>query len=371
MATGDAAAAKVQRLLEDFDTYDTHVDIISAFQWLFLRSGLFTGHVRHFERFPHITMPDGTESTPDFTVLFSDHTGLVGEISKLALHENSVDKAVKQIGKYALLDRLPADAKGNCQPITDVNVLQLVLFRDGLDAVRRIIVERMLNPDHPYKPPKAPVIVQYSRDDVRYTFQRLQNPENGSLPSSQDPMTVGYLLDRGLNPPIRKFVGIKATAKFMNDPIDPLYLATHLWTQHWPTEFPDLAEDVTVSPKEIADVLRERFGKCRADEVRRALGLLASAGLAADNGDNTWEVSRKQLRLRGEHDVHRIIAHKRPNRPNRSSRRAPPNNDRSSSARTRYSDACAQTPPGFGTYAMKGEPQADSLPARMPLPLPT
>ncbi|MFD1250573.1 hypothetical protein ACFQ3F_22460 [Nocardioides ginsengisoli] len=299
-------------MLGDFATYDAYVDIVSAFEWLFVHSGLFAGRVRHFERFPKIVMVDAeghqVESTPDFTLVFNDDTGLVGEIAKLALHENSVDKAVKQIGKYDRLDRLPIDSNGNCVPVTDINVMQIVPFRDGLDAVRRIIVERMLSKEHFYKPSKAPIIVQYDRDDVRYTFQRLQNSENGKLPAVEEPVTLGWLLDRGLKVRISHMVGVKATRKFMNDPIDPLYLATHLWSQHWPTQFPNISADVTVVPNEIAEVLRDRFGKCRTDEVRHALGLLQSAGLAADNRDGTWEVSRKKLRLTGEKDEHRIIA---------------------------------------------------------------
>jgi hypothetical protein len=307
MVHGDAAT-KVQRLLDDFDNYDTYVDIVSAFEWLFLHSDLFAGRVRHFERFPKVVMPDGTECTPDFTVIFNDDTGIVAEIAKLALHEKSVDSLVQQIGKYAQLDRLPIDAEGTCIPVAKIDVMHLVPFHQGLDAVRRIINERMLNPEHPYDPPEAPVIVQYSRDDVRYTFQRLQNPENGRAAAEDDPPTTGYLIDRGLDIRIERFVGIKASSKFMNDPIDPLYFATHLWTQHWPTEHPNVADDITVTPAGIAQTLRERFGKCRADDVRRALGLLHEAGVAADNKDGTWEVSRKKLRLIGETDVHRIIA---------------------------------------------------------------
>lgn len=310
MSAGDASAAKAQRLLGDFDTYDTYVDVVSVFEWLYLHSGMFAGRVRHFERFPKIQMPNGETSTPDFTVIFTDGTGLVGEISKLAQHENSVDKAVKQIAKYARLDRLPIDSQGTCIPVADVDVLLFVLFRDGLDAVRRIIVERLQDPEHDYAPRKPPVIVQYDRDDVRYTFQRLQNPENGTLPAAKDPVTTGFLIDRGLNVLISRFIAIKAASKFMNDEIDPLYLATYLWAQHWPDQYPGTVEDVTVTPNDIATTLRDRFGKCRTSDVRRALGLLQEAGAAAPNPDGTWQVSRKKLRLTGEKDQHRIIAHK-------------------------------------------------------------
>ena len=155
------------------------------------------------------------------------------------MHENSVDKACEQIGKYASLQRLPSDNKGGTAAITNLDVLQLVPAEVGLSAVNRIIKERYLNPDHRYAPPKPPVIAQYSRsivrDDFRYTFQRIPDPDNGTLPVSREPATVGLLLSSDSNVPARKFKDIKARRKFMNDPIKPLYLATHLWASTWPS----------------------------------------------------------------------------------------------------------------------------------------
>ncbi|WP_041546334.1 MULTISPECIES: hypothetical protein [unclassified Nocardioides] len=301
-----------QSLLDDYDLYDQYVDVVSAFEWLFTGTIELTPTVRHFERYPRITTPDGTVVTPDFTVLFHDGTGLVGEVAKIALHENSVDKVCDQIGKYAQLAHLPSDSRGGTAPVTDLDVLQLVPAEVGLSAVNRIIKERYLNPDHAYAPPKPPVIAQFSRsifrDDFRYTFQRIPDPDNGTLPVSEDPATIGLLLTTDSNVPARKFKDVKARRKFMNDPIKPLYLATHLWTSTWPTEYGSETADIEVKPADIANTLRKQYGVGRAAEVKAALELLAQAGLAADNGDGTWVVSRKTLRLRGERDIHRVIA---------------------------------------------------------------
>lgn len=317
MARAKSSAIALQDLLDDFNLYDQYVDVVCAFEWLFTRVTEIADTVRHFERFPKIKvlMDDGTEVTvtPDFTVIFKDGTGLVGEISKLAMHDNSIDKACRQIGKYAELPHLPVDEAGTLVEVHDLDVLQLVPSDVGLAAVRRIIKDRYLNPDHEYAPPKAPVIAQYSRsadrDEYRYTFQHLPDPANGVLPNSDDPSTIGHFLTRVNNVTANRFNHIKARRKFMNDSVKPLYLATHLWTSHWPTEYGGPGtQPIEVTPADIAQTLRDQFGMGRASEVKSALALLARAGLAADNRDGTWTVSRATLRLRGERDIHRIIA---------------------------------------------------------------
>lgn len=317
MAGAKSGAIALKDLLDDFNIYDQYVDVVCAFEWLFTQVTEIADTVRHFERFPRIkvTVEDGTEVTltPDFTVVFKDGTGLVGEISKLAMHDNSIDKACRQIGKYAELTQLPVDEAGTLVEVSDLDVLQLVPSDVGLAAVQRIIKDRFLNADHDYTPPKAPVIAQFSRsadrDEYRYTLQHLPDPANGVLPGSDDPSTIGHFLTRVNNVTADRFNHIKARRKFMNDPIKPLYLATHLWTAHWPTEYGGAgAEPIEVTPADIAQTLRDQFGTGRASEVKAALALLARAGLAADNRDGTWTVSRATLRLQGERDIHRIIA---------------------------------------------------------------
>jgi len=303
-------AVTAQRLLEGFDTYDQHVDVVSAFEWLFTDPGVkdLPATVAHFERFPRIPRDQCEPLTPDFTVLFTDGTAIVGEIAKIALHNNSVDKLCQQIAGYAALDRVP-NATGGFTSVRNPDVLQLVRNQNGLSTVKRVVVDRYLDADHPYKPSRPPVIAQYARTDTVYTFQRLPNPENGSLstPAGREP-NVGEYLDNDLPIRAERFIRIKSRRAFINDPVPALYLATHLWTRTWPTEHGNNKNDIVVEPKAIAVVLQQQYGHVRTRDVRRALELLQGAGLATKSGDDTWTVSRKLLGRSGDRDVHKIIA---------------------------------------------------------------
>jgi hypothetical protein len=170
----------VDRLLHGFTTYDRAVDVVSAFEMAFTTSRSdVPGTVRHFERFPRIPIGDGSPLTPDFTVVFNDDTGLVGEIARIAQHENSVESLCRQLQKYDALRQLP-DRSGMAR-VRQTDVLLLVPQAVGVAAVKRIVVERFASSDHSYKPSVAPCIVQFAFDEDRYIFQRLLHPENGTL----------------------------------------------------------------------------------------------------------------------------------------------------------------------------------------------
>lgn len=300
-------AATAQRFLDEFNTYDQHVDVVSAFEWLFTDPGVkgLPATVAHFERFPRIPRDQGDTLTPDFTVLCNDGTAIVGEI---ALHNNSVDKLCQQIAGYAALDRVP-NATGGYTRVENPDVLQLVRNQNGLSTVKRVVVDRYLHPGHPYKPARPPVIVQYARTDSAYTFQRLPNPENGSLstPAGREP-NVGKYLDNDLHVKAEQFIHIKSRHAFINDPVPALYLATHLWARTWLSEHGNNKDDIVVEPGAIAAVLQQQYGHVRTRDVKRALELLQGAGLARADKDGTWTVSRKMLGRSGDRDVHTIIA---------------------------------------------------------------
>lgn len=301
----DDARAAVLRLVRAFETYDQAVDVVSAFEFLFTVPPDMAATVVHFERFPKIRAATGTEVTPDFTVLFTDETALVGEISRLALRENSVDEACAQILRYDQLTHVPG-ASGHLTAVRDMSVAQFVPLDIGPDAVDRIIYDRLLNPDHSYLPSKAPCIVQYARDPDRYMFQRINDQENGHIDGHEREPHIGARI-RKINVPASRFAGIKATKKFMNDPVPALYLAVILYTQTWPTTQRGRGWPVIVTPPDTALTLRAQYGAGTADDVRNTMHLLESAGLAADNRDGTWSVA-KPPRNQGEHDLARVIA---------------------------------------------------------------
>lgn len=301
-------SAAEQRLLDDFTTYDQHVDVVSALEWLFTEVKGICETVVHFERFPRIKAA-GKTLTPDFTVLFDDGSAIVGEIAKIALHENSVDKVCTQIGNYAVVDRIP-DGRGGLAPVQHVDVLLLVHADIGLAAVKRIIKERFADPEHPYSPPEPPCIAQFFRTESHYTFQRLPHQDNGALCSGDRNPHIGGFLDEGLKIQASHFVATKSRRGFINDQINPLYLSTHLWIRTWRTEFGGGQEDITIEEQSTAELLKRQYGVGGITVVRQALDLLQQAGLAAREGDGTWTVSRKLLGRYGDRDVHKHIAKK-------------------------------------------------------------
>ncbi|WP_309110188.1 hypothetical protein [Saccharothrix sp.] len=307
MADEMAPSSRERRLLETYSTYDEHVDVISAFEWMFTQVKDLAATVRHFERFPKIAIGRKVELTPDFTVLFSDGSAIVGEIAKIAVHENSVDKLCRQLGNYDALTSVPV-ARGELAKVEQVDVLQLVNVRVGYAAVQRIIVDRYTNAAHPYKPSRAPTIVQYARDREVYTFQRILHPDNGDVVRGERTPNIGDYLDQGLNIKAAHFVKIKAERALINDQVDPLYMATHLWAKTWPSMYGVGSTDIVIKPAETADVLRRQHGVGRALDVKNALELLEAAGLAAKEDAGSWRISRKLLGRSGDREVHSIIA---------------------------------------------------------------
>jgi hypothetical protein len=298
-----------QRLLDNFDTYDQHVDVVSAFEWIFTEPTVekLSETVQHFERFPHVKSASGVTLTPDFTVLFQDGTGIVGEIAKISLREESVDGLCSQIGKYAEVKCLP-DRTGRSIDVTHIDVMQIVEMKTGLAALQRIISDRYLIPEHPFKPPEPPCLVQFSRSDTVYSFQRIPAPSNGTLCSEGRDPHIQHYLDKGFNPRISGFAKVKVKRGFINDQIDSLYLATHLWTRTWPTVYGAGTNDISVDINETASYIRAQYGVVRGKDIKRAIELLGQVGLAAKEHNGAWTVSRKQLGRSNNRDVHRLIA---------------------------------------------------------------
>jgi hypothetical protein len=181
----------------------------------------------------------------------------------------------------------------------------------GMPAIQRILVERYADPAHPYKPSRPPVIVQYARNGGKYTFQRLPDPANGTVRDQGRDKSVGqYVTIESLGVPAGHFAHVKAGRVFVNDPVDPLYLATHLWSKTLPSMIGKPTEDaVTVTEAELAKVLRDHYKHGRVKDVHHALKLLDRAGLAAE-GDTKgeWKIPWRQLSTSRGRDLHQTIA---------------------------------------------------------------
>ncbi len=300
----------VERLLHGFTTYDRAVDVVSAFEMAYTTSKTeLPATVRHFERFPRAPDERDNMLTPDFSVVFHDGGGLVGEIARIALNEESVDSLCSQITKYDALRQLPTP--GGLVEISHADVLLLVPQSVGAAAVKRIIVERFANPAHCYKPSVAPCVVQFAFDEDRYIFQRLLEPENGMPRDGDRADGLSRWFDQNGDFKARpsRFSDIKAERAFINDPVDPLYLATHLWAKTFPTIVASATRPVQieVTSADLAAELREKYGGVRAKDVDRALDLLKTAKLA-ERGYDQWIVAWEELRVPGEKDLAHALA---------------------------------------------------------------
>lgn len=283
-------------LLRNHQLYDDLVSIVSAFEWLFTEVASLAETVAHFERYPSVAHPgDGNETTPDFSVLFKDNTGLAGEIARFPTQDQGVDRLCTQIARYDGLAELPGPS--GIVPAQHVDVLLIVPFDLGTAAVQRIIKERLDSDPHPYSPSARPCIVQFTRDSEKYAFQRLGDPANGRLREGDRHPAIGGWLEQN-NIPVKadRFQGVKAARRFGNDTIDPLYLAAHLWV----TEFAEQSEGqprsgrevpLTVETATVAESLRTKYGKGTKADVDRAMDILAAARLAAPRDDGSWRVA--------------------------------------------------------------------------------
>jgi hypothetical protein len=95
----------------------------------------------------------------------------------------------------------------------------------------------------------------------------------------------------------------------MNDPVDALYLATHLWAKTFPTMAADDRRPVRLElkPVEVAAELRDKYGGVRSGDVQRALDLLKTARLAERTAEG-WVVAWEELRVTGERDLAYALA---------------------------------------------------------------
>lgn len=241
--------------------------------------------------------------------MFQDGTGLAGEIARLALHENSAEDLCRQIAKYDELRHLPT--RTGLVDVAYTDVLLLVPQAVGVAAVKRIVVDRFADPDHPYNPSVAPCVVQFAFDEDRYIFQRLLEPRNGTLREGDRADGLGRWFEENGDFKARpsRFSDIKAARAFINDTADRLYLATHLWAKTFPTLAGDAARPVrlVVRSADLAAELRDKFGGVLASDVDVALELLRTAKLA-DRTNDGWVVAWEELRVPGEKELAHALA---------------------------------------------------------------
>lgn len=293
-------------LWAEYNHYDRRVDIVSIAQVWFTRAEKMSTTVRHFERFPRITHPDGNDATPDFTVLFEDDTAVIGELANLALAPGSLDSLASQLQRYSELTEVQsAPMSGSQRPMQQVREVDVLLFSpaDVANAACDRLAAAIDNNSHPYSPLRPPMVLSYSFDPDQgaYTFQRPTRAKNDLLPDyGRDPSLTTWL--QGASDTLRglpaQFGHVKASARFMNDDPPALYTATVIWSVLLPSYVADQKLDAPVdlpfSVEELVDRMRRDFGFGRARDVREALEFLKIARLAAETAEG-WEIYFRDL----------------------------------------------------------------------------
>ena len=154
----------VARRLREYGYYDSCVDVVSAFEALFVRNEDLARTCVRFDRYPTAmarTAHGDREVTPDFTVSFSDQSAIVAEIARIALPDESVDGLCEQLLRYDQILEIPVTDVARASP-SHVDVVLFVPLDIGLDSIRRIVEQRLLAEEHPYKPSAPPTIVQFA-----------------------------------------------------------------------------------------------------------------------------------------------------------------------------------------------------------------
>lgn len=284
--------------MHGFVTYDESCDIVGALEWLLTGNTDIAPTVAHFERFPKIsTLVDNSakDLRPDFTVLFKDGAALIGEISRLARHPNSVRDLACQISNYGWIKEVPADGCGKKASPKALGILLLMPMEVANQGVTRLLGNP---PEHGEQFPVKPCVTQYVRSDTqKLLYQYVSLPENGLLPVTGHPN-----LDDFIRQPLaiksEMFADVRAARPFVNDEVDGLYLAVHLLTRTWPTMYPEyLPGDVVVDLDRTWQQLKDEGAHIRKKDIKRALGLLKDAGVARQESKD-WIVAIKPMRTR-------------------------------------------------------------------------
>lgn len=301
MARGTGSPLDPDELVCGYVTYDRTVDVVSIYHWLFTETKELPPTVEHFERYPKLQTTEG-ELTPDFTVLFRNGTGWVAEIASIALPDGSVESLCHQLDKYSKVAELPNSAGGRTA-VSELDVVLLTPMDNATDAVRRIFTDRIDDLAHWYSPARKPVMIQFAPTPDHYVLQVWPGPENGEFHSGGTP---NYRNWSDLKPPPKRFAGNKVKYAFANDPIPPLYLATRLWLNIFPSRFGASGAVDEATTAEITQLVREQYGRGRTLEVEAAMVMLRTAGLVTF-ANNVWKIRRRRLG-RTDSDAHVAIA---------------------------------------------------------------
>jgi hypothetical protein len=307
----------VQKLLDDFRSYDSTVDIVSCWQFFFCEVQPLAKNILHFDRFPRLvaaTEHDESLRTPEFAVLISDSYGLVADVKRgFPLDDKDFLAHAKRPLKYDVPLSLKAGIAGASIVPTDHDILLIIPWRDSQQIVGRL--EKKRN-DGSLGGARSLIVFEWLWDGDRneYVFRKVAGQScdfrDGSMPPGL--RLSSYFTEGGssLKVSAEKMAPIKAIWQFCNDSPPPIYMLVFLWTkvfyhllnssqrQSWQRRDPRKIiwlETTTASiVKEIENRYALRWGHW-TDWVRNALDVLVKAGLAKRSEKEQYAVGYRNL----------------------------------------------------------------------------
>jgi hypothetical protein len=289
--------------LADYRAYDRACGVVSAWEIFFTKGTGLRDTVAYFERFPSPPGPDGIIVTPDFSVLFTDGTLLVGEIASLGLNDGSLRSLLRQIGRYDALGQGPSarrpDGGHELTPVTTVDVVVLTPVRT-MNAMCDRIDAAIAAASWDYEPQQRPCVLGYSIDEDSYAFH-FSDRTNNVRPRAhgRDPSIASWLEENSdtLSCPAEQFARHAASWRVMNDRPPAPYTAILLWQDLLAalrTSDEGKTEELFVTAADLAEEMRRSYGWGDADAVRLGLEFLQQAKLARRRRDD-WRVFHKPI----------------------------------------------------------------------------
>lgn len=305
-------------LRADWRHYDQRVDIVSSVEVWFTKVDAMIQTVTHFERFPTLPHPlaEGETVTPDFTVLFDDSTGYVGELADLALHDGSLDSLCQQLMRYDVLTELqaaPTAAGGRraYQKVVAIDHLLFVRHADAASANERLR-DALADPDHFFSLSHPLVVLSWSFDAERskYAFVRDERRENPrprghNRPTSLEGWMASPKCCDTLTGLPKHFEPIKVRRRLMNDQPPPIYLSALVW-QVILSNLSGGEGDVDLTVADLAQALQDTWGKGSVRDAERVLRLYVDANLAAETPAG-FTVGHRALDERGGDLVDQLV----------------------------------------------------------------
>jgi len=300
----------------EFNSYDQTVDVVSCwhsyFDSVFVRNGVGA----YFDRFPETPV---TKLRPDFTMLFGEDYGIVGEVAR-SVSENArvLDSKAMQLKSYDSGIEFRANNKGD---FVKPRIQDTLLILNSMHSDRGA---QMLLDLHKRTKNLAPdnnlVLMEYNFAQVdaqsiyffkKIVFDRKHSFRDQSLPGE---FSLERMLGKERQPlkcSPEKFCGNKATHLFCNDSPCPIYLATRLWDRILITQATEDAQRkwkrkstaataIPTTTNAVCDLINNKIVpgcKITSETVKNALKYLEIAGRATSIND-AWVISYGNLKRR-------------------------------------------------------------------------